>query len=148
MAVHRAWYYDWTEDQRYAEDPAGESNLAWLCDECAKRAGDDVSWAGEDSDYEYPCWLCGRSDEEPQADDPDRRRWYWVAGPNWTTHLYLTSAQADQYRAEGFAVVSVIPPWEAGLTAEDRPEGADNPDDRPDWWLETDYEDRVCGREV
>ncbi len=85
MAVHKAWYYDWTEDRQYAQDPTGESNLAWLCDECAEQAGDEVSWAGEDSDYEHPCWHCGR-------------------------------------------------------------EEADDPDDRPDWWLETDYEDRVCGR--
>ncbi|HIP96220.1 MAG TPA: hypothetical protein EYH32_03275 [Anaerolineae bacterium] len=58
--VHCAWYYDWTEDGRYAEDPHGESNLAWLCDECAAKAGDDVSHAGEDDLNDSPCWVCGK----------------------------------------------------------------------------------------
>jgi len=65
--LHRAWYYDWSPDHRYAgEDPDG-AIIAWLCDECAAKAGDLVSHASEDELNDTPCWVCGRmyQDDEP-----------------------------------------------------------------------------------
>ena len=61
VVVHRAWYYDWTPDQRYAQDPMGESIIAWLCDDCAELIGDElISHAWEDDLNDSPCWVCGQ----------------------------------------------------------------------------------------
>jgi len=55
--AHCAWYYDRTDDKKYSGDDDG--NLAWLCDECAEQAGDDVEHASEDAVYDGSCWNCG-----------------------------------------------------------------------------------------
>ncbi len=69
--LHCAWYYDWTEDRRLSEDPAGESILCWLCDDCA-RTFESIGWvshASEDQDYDYRCWACGRAYQDDKISD-------------------------------------------------------------------------------
>jgi hypothetical protein len=51
---HRAWYHDWTGE--LSIDP--ESDLCWLCDDCARDLGGLIGRACEDDLNISPCWRC------------------------------------------------------------------------------------------
>ena len=58
MTCH--WYYDLTDDHRHSGDE--ESQLVWLCPDCARRLRDNVQFAGSDDLlHDLPCWECGQT---------------------------------------------------------------------------------------
>jgi len=86
--------------------------------------------------------------------------WYYVwdddlradlVGDNESQIAWLCDCCAEELEARGLVPFASSDDlceqacWRCGLYGDG---DADNPDDRPDWWLETDYEDRVCGKEV